>query len=58
MTYTAVPAGETPLAPVPSGTTYTAPIDSEFYILPISNPVLLLNPHWNIPPAPESYNPS
>lgn len=58
MTYTAVPAGDTPLEPVPSGIEYTAPINSEFFILPISNPVLLLNPDWGIPLAPEGYNPS
>ncbi len=58
MTYTAVPVGETPLVPVESGTVFTAPINSEYYILPISNSVLRLNPQWDIPLAPEDYNPS
>ncbi len=58
MRYTAVPVDEEPLAPVVSGTVYTVPVDSEFYILPISNPVLLLNPHWGVPLAPDTYNPS
>jgi len=45
-------------APVPSGTSFTADIDSEYYILPISNTVLIHNPEWGIPLAPEDYNPS
>lgn len=52
-----IPA-ENPLPPVPSGTSFSAPVDSEYFIYPISNNVLLYNPHWGIPLAPETYNPS
>jgi len=58
MTYTAVQEGEPPLAPVQSGTSFSAPVDSESFILPIPNTVLIHNPHWGIPLAPEDYNPS
>ena len=54
-TYTAVPVGQTPLAPVASGRSFSATVDSEIYIWPISNTILDKNPQWGIPSYTGTY---
>lgn len=41
--------GVTSITHTINGTDYTADIDSDYFILPISNDVLRWNPQWNIP---------
>lgn len=38
--------------------TYSAPINSDYFTLPISNNIILHNPHWGLPLDTRPYNPA
>ena len=51
------PWGKTSISHTVKGVTYSANIDSEFFIFPISNEVINWNPQWGIPLETRPWNP-